>query len=70
MFSDLRRRLIILSLIEAPIIAGLVILFALDLISLSTFIVIMLGLSLVVTATVLISVRAATTRGDDEDFEF
>lgn len=70
MFSELRRRLIVLSLIEAPIIAGLVILLAFKMISATIFTFVMLGLAIVVTAIILISVRSGTTRGDDDDFEF
>jgi hypothetical protein len=68
--SDLRRRLITLSLIEAPIIAVLVILFALKVISVTTFTIIMVGLGGLVTVIILATVRLATERGDDEDFEF
>jgi hypothetical protein len=68
--SDLRRRLIAISLIEAPIIAGLVILFALKVISVMTFTIIMVGLAGLVTVITLINVRLSTERGDDENFEF
>ncbi len=68
--SDLRRRLIAISLIEAPIIAGLVILFALKVISVMTFTIIMVGLAGLVTVIILINVRLSTERGDDENFEF
>lgn len=68
--SDLRRRLIAISLIEAPIIAGLVILFALKVISVMTFTIIMVGLAGLVTVIILINVRLSTEGGDDENFEF
>jgi len=71
MLPELRRRLILISLVEAPIIAALAILLALHWISVLTFTVIMVGLALGITVVILINVRTFTTRGDDDgDIEF